>query len=56
MTGKIIIEKPSEFYWEVRKLIDAHYQGIKSFGSFTGEYPVIYELYLRIAAMGLDKA
>ena len=58
MQMKISIEKPREFYKEVGNLIGLHYNSIHenfdySKNSFAMNYPVIYGLFLKIAALGL---
>lgn len=56
---KVEIEKPKEFYEEVKRLIGYHYnsQSPKNFeyskDSFAKKYPVIYSLFLTIVALGL---
>lgn len=50
---KIEIEAPAVFYEEVKKLIHEHYQSAQKLVSFAKKYPVVYRLYLKIAALGL---
>lgn len=53
---KVFIEKPSEFYQEVKKLIDIHYHSAEHpTPPFAKVYPITYHLYLQIAALGLNK-
>ena len=50
--GKVEIEKPAEFYEEVGGLITAHYNNNNN-DRFAKKFPVVYGLYLKIAALGL---
>ena len=58
---EVKIDKPKEFYQEVEKLIYAHYRSSPRKGfnvtedSFAPHFPVIYHLFLEIAALGLNK-
>lgn len=58
MPDKVEIEKPGEIYKEIKKLIGVHYTGqseVEAGASFITQYPELYRLYLRIAALGLNK-
>jgi len=52
---EVKIEKPAEFYEEVKQLIHEHYRIVHPPGSFGSKYPVVYHLYLQIAALGLRR-
>lgn len=56
---KVTIAKPKEFYKEVEGLIEAYYKSahisriLNPRDSFGRQYPIIYGLFLEIAALGL---
>lgn len=58
---KVEIEEPKDFYREVEQLIHVHYKATPQKGfnnikdGFAENYPNIYRLFLRIAALGLNK-
>ena len=54
--NEVKIDKPEQFYDEVRKLIHEHYENRRVLISFAKKYPIIYENYLKVAATrGLTK-
>lgn len=57
MSKEVKIEKPAEFYDEVKVLIGEYYNAHVHVppDSFGSRYPVVYGLYLQIAALGLRK-
>jgi len=59
--AQVTVEKPKDYYAEVKELIRFHYKYMPSKGfnysdhSFANRYPTVYRLFLQIAALGFDR-